>query len=213
MENRYKKIREDFEFTEGGHRMTTEELADIFKARGYSSLTHTAIRKIETNSRNVYEHELRGYIEVFNTTSDYLLGFRDTKLVDENIAMICRVTGLSDDSINTLKTVKKHWNERENNTLNYMMKDSDLFLDFLRWLSIYIDNKYTIPLAYDSEKGYFPCNNALNSVVLGKKIGDNKGNDGFKSIGVGVDILESHAMLKMQEIMNEWKSRKKKYEE
>ena len=47
MENRYKKIREDYEFTEQGHRMTMEELSDIFKSKGYSSLTYSAIRKID----------------------------------------------------------------------------------------------------------------------------------------------------------------------
>lgn len=208
MENRYKKIREDYEFTKHGHRMTMEELADIFKMKGYSSLTYSAIRKIETNNRNVSEHELKGYCEVFNTTSDYLLGIRDTKLIDENIAMINRVTGLSDNSINTLKKIEGLWSKKEKNTLNYIMKDTDLFIDFLEWLSIYIDNEYIIPLAYDKEKGLFPCDNPLNSVVLGKKVKDNKGNDGFEIIGIGIDILESHAMLKMQEIINTWKNLK-----
>lgn len=75
-ENRYKKLREDFEFTPNGYRMTADQLATIFKERGYDTLTHSAIRKIETDNRNVSEYELKGYCEVFNTTSDYLLWYQ-----------------------------------------------------------------------------------------------------------------------------------------
>ena len=36
-ENRYKKLREDFEFTPNGYRMTADQLATIFKERGYDT--------------------------------------------------------------------------------------------------------------------------------------------------------------------------------
>ena len=103
MENRYKKIREDFEFTEKGYRLTTKNLAEIFKAKGYSTLTDNAIRKIETGKRNVSEYELHGYCEVFNTTSDYLLGFTNVSSTDREALAISSVTGLSDKSLNELK--------------------------------------------------------------------------------------------------------------
>ena len=35
-ENRYKKLREDFEFTPNGYRMTADQLATIFKERGFN---------------------------------------------------------------------------------------------------------------------------------------------------------------------------------
>lgn len=107
MENRYKKIREDYEFTEQGHRMTMEELADIFKSKGYPTLTYSAIRKIETDNRNVSEYELKGYCEVFNTTADYLLGFDNVASIDENIRMIGKTIGFSDISIDRLKKYTK----------------------------------------------------------------------------------------------------------
>lgn len=88
MENRYKKIREDFEFTEKGYRLTTNKLADIFTKKGYSTLTDNAIRKIETDKRKVSEYELRGYCEVFNTTSDYLLGFTNVSSIDKEALAI-----------------------------------------------------------------------------------------------------------------------------
>lgn len=103
MENRYKKIREDFEFTEKGYRLTTNKLADIFTKKGYSTLTDNAIRKIETDKRKVSEYELRGYCEVFNTTSDYLLGFTNVSSIDKEALAISSITGLSDKSLNELK--------------------------------------------------------------------------------------------------------------
>ncbi len=196
-----------------GKDMPIQQLAKELANEGYIKdydfdVIRQEIGKVESKGKFPQLFLIEGYSKYFNVTADYLLGLRDTKLIDENIAMINRITGLSDDSINTLKKVKGLWNKKEKNTLNYIMKNTDLFLDFLKWLSIYIDNEYIIPLAYDKEKGQFPCNNPLNSVVLGKKVKDNKGNEGFKSIGISIDILESHAMLKMQEIINTWKNLK-----
>lgn len=107
MENRYKKIREDYEFTKQGCRLTMEELAEIFKKKGYSTLTYNAIRKIETDRRNVSDYELKAYCEVFDTTADFLLGISNFKPIDEDVAMISKVTGLSDISIDRLKQYTK----------------------------------------------------------------------------------------------------------
>lgn len=170
-----------------------------------NSLARTVTRTLY-NNRFQNDDFLIACCRFFECSADYLLGL--IELPTHGKTDFNKLTGLSDNSIATLKKVKKNWDKREKNILNYIMKDSDLFLDFLGWLSLYIDNEYTIPLAYDKEKGAFPCNNAMGSVVLGKKIKDNKGNDGYKMIGIGVDILESHAMLKMQEIINTWKKAK-----
>lgn len=213
-ENRFKKLREDFEFKENGYRITMKELSDIFQKRGYSSLTHLAIRKLETGKRDLKNiNEVIAYADFFNVTADYLLGIRNNAIVDENIAMIGRVTGLSDNAISTLKKVNGNWNSRESKTLNYIMKNSVLFLDFLKWLSVYIDNQYTIPVMHTDDKGYIECGYTVNGekgIEFGKEIKDNKGNDGYETLGVGVDILESHAMLQMQKVMNAWKKLCKK---
>lgn len=108
MENRYKKIREDFEFNENGYRLTQEKLAIEFhdKEKPYfcDTLTHEAIRKIETNKRNVSDNEMNAYRLRFNTTSDYLLGFTSIPHgKNEDLEMIERITGLSYSSIEMLK--------------------------------------------------------------------------------------------------------------
>ena len=146
-------------------------------------------------------------------TADYLLGIRNNAIVNEDIAMIGRITGLSDNAISTLKKVKGNWNSRELEILNYIMKNSVLFLDFLKWLSVYFDNQYTIPVMHTNDKGYIECGYTVNGekgIAFGKEVKDNKGNDGYETLGVGVDILESHAMLQMQKIMNAWKKLCKK---
>jgi len=167
------------------------------------------ISELEKGDRQPSLYHILAYRDYFlenygmEISSDYFYGFTDIK--ENKNASFADDIGLSEESINTLKKVKKNWDSKEREALNYVMKDSDLFLDFLKWLSIYMDNKYTIPLAHDKEKGDFPCNNSFGDIVLGELIKDNKGNDGYKTIGIGVDILESHAMRMMQKIIDIWK--------
>lgn len=208
-ENVYKRLRESTE-TNDKPALTQLELEAIFKEEG-NPVNQTTISKIENSKREPPSSSpdvIKAYAEHFKVTADYLLGIRDNAVVDEDIAMIGRITGLSDNAISTLKKVKGNWNSRELETLNYIMKNSVLFLDFLKWLSVYIDNQYTIPVMHTDDKGYIECGYTVNGekgIAFGKEVKDNKGNDGYETLGVGVDILESHAMLRMQKIMNSWK--------
>lgn len=143
----------------------------------------------------------------FNVSIDYLLGKTDIESsIDENFIM--EYTGLEPHATRLLHNFHSS-HSKEINTLNYAMEDSSLFLSFFHWISLYIDNDYTIPLATDEYNQYFPCNNAMGSILVGSKMKDNKGNDGYKIIGIGVDILESHAMREMQKIIDDWKNSKK----
>lgn len=219
MENRYKKIREDYEFTKHGHRMTMEELADIFKTKGYSSLTYSAIRKIETNNRNVSEYELKGYCEVFNTTSDYLLGIRDTKPVDENIAMISKTTGLSENAIEALKIIR---HSDYINTLNFIMRDYALLGAFLSNIELYLNNKFDTPVHFDDRLGIFVESKDVSDnpilisskekyVSIGRKLDyEVAGQTAFETLSVPVSILESHALHCIQQLLDDWKKEYKK---
>lgn len=216
MENRYKKIREDYEFTPQGHRMTMEELAEIFKKKGYSTLTYNAIRKIETNKRNVYECEMKGYIEVFHTTADYLLGFTGEPSKNEDRLTVSNVTGLNGNAIKTLEILK---GSECTDILNYIMDDYYTFATFLSNLSLYFDNEYDTPVHFDKEKGIFVESGDIteNSIVrtngerylsVGKRLdNDVCGHPAYKSISVPVSILESHALHCIQETINLWKQK------
>lgn len=155
---------------------------------------------------------LRYLAEYFNVSTDYLLGLEKDK-TSYNDKFIKEETGLSIDAINTLKRVKNFWNLRSLDALNYIMQNTELFLDFLGNLAIYLDNQYTIPIAYDKERGYYPCGYKVTGedgygITFGKEIKDNMGNIGYEQIGISANILESHCMLEMQKIINDWQKNK-----
>ena len=135
MENRYKKIREDFEFTKHGYRITADKLAEIFKERGYSTLTGNAIRKIETDKRYVSEVELKAYREVFNTTSDYLLGFTNDPTRQNDRVSASNLTGLSSEAIDCLNAIKQK-SPQSIDILNairaYLKEDNPEFLKHIK---------------------------------------------------------------------------------
>lgn len=149
--------------------------------------------------------------KILKCSSDYLLGLDEC--TTKTRQFISEETGLSENSIDTLKIINNRWETIEKDTLNFIMNDSEQILDFLSWLSLYTKNDYDTPIAYSEEKhSYEKCGyvvNGENGIIFGKEVLDNAGNPGWNQIGVGVDILESHAMLKMQEIMIEWKNKRK----
>lgn len=231
-ENRYKKLREDFEFTPNGYRMTADQLATIFKKRGYSTLTHSAIRKIETDNRNVTEHELKGYCEVFNTTSDYLLGISNVSTIDKDTVMIGRMTGLSDAAIQTLISCKTGGILADKDfptidLLNFILSDKVLFHDFLNYLGLYINNTYDTPCYLDPDKHVYvpvPDDNIRNTpfvvakneryIAIGKKQTEKVcGEDAYQTINLPVSLLESHAIRIVQSVIDKWKNKYKKEQE
>lgn len=149
--------------------------------------------------------------KILKCSSDYLLGLDEC--TTKTRQFISEETGLSENSIDTLKVINNHWETIEKDTLNFIMNDSEQILDFLSWLSLYTKNDYNTPITYSEEKhSYEKCGyvvNGENGIIFGKEVLDNAGNPGWNQLGVGVDILESHAMLKMQEIMIEWKNKRK----
>lgn len=109
------------------------------------------------------------YCNFFGCSADYLLGFISQPIHEETD--IEKTIGLNDASVATLKRVvafRTYFPEdaetshifenerREIKILNYVIGDTERFLRFLSNLSVYIDNPYTIPLHYDTEKGYIP---------------------------------------------------------
>ena len=214
MENRFKKIREDFEFTNDGYKLTTDKLAEIFKQRGYTTLNASALRKIETDKRKVTEYELKGYREVFNTTSDYLLGFIDTPSQEKNEQMISEITGLSSRSIYHLKCLK-YLNNTDIDILNFILSDG-YFFEFIRGIKLYLENNYNIVM---TDK-IIPGTNSIEHVPReipeydkdGKEIFwlGKKTDNGYGCIPLTTDIVEAHAMLIIQDVLKKWQDKYKK---
>lgn len=84
------------------------------------------IGKVENKGKFPQLFLIKGYCEYFNVTSDYLLGIRNSKPVDEDIAMISKSTGLSGESVQLLKLM----NDKKN-TLYAENKKNLLMLDFI----------------------------------------------------------------------------------
>lgn len=131
MENNYKfrDLRESTE-TDAKRMMTALELSEEFKRKGYY-VSRNRIAALETKCNVIPNREdLEAYCQYFNTTSDYLLGIRNTKPVDENIAMINKVTGLSDKSIQILK----EWNELKKKPISLIAGYGGTDIDALNFI-------------------------------------------------------------------------------
>lgn len=63
------------------------------------------------------------YAKYFNVTADYLLGIRKTSIVDEDVAMIEKSTGLSEKAINVLRTEINMGHKRMIEALNLLICD------------------------------------------------------------------------------------------
>lgn len=98
--------------------MTQEQLAEKL------GIDRNRIQQLETSHKAIpKDYELKAYCDFFNTTSDYLLNLRDTKPVDENIAMISKVTGLTGTSIEIMKEMSN----QQKLIINKLIERSDFF--------------------------------------------------------------------------------------
>ena len=102
----------------GRKMMTQDQLAEKL------GIERNRIQQLETSHKAIpKDYELKAYCDFFNTTSDYLLNLRDTKPVDENIAMISKVTGLTGTSIETMKKMSN----QQKLIINKLIERSDFF--------------------------------------------------------------------------------------
>lgn len=67
-----------------------------------TNISITTITKYETSARNPSYEDLTTLAKYFNTTTDYLLGLSDTKTLDQNIASVCKCTGLNENAVENI---------------------------------------------------------------------------------------------------------------
>lgn len=178
---------------------------------GSNSSKEKTVYNWESEKTELNYSTILSVCKILKCSSDYLLGLDECTTKTQQF--ISEETGLSENSIDTLKRINNYWDDKEKNTLNYILENSDRMLDFLKWLSIYTKNDFDTPITFNEKRGiYEKCGysvNGENGIILGEEVIDNAENPGWNQIGIGVDILESHAMLQMQEIMIEWKNKRK----
>lgn len=146
-------------------------------------------------------------------STDYLLGYSNNKYADENYQMITRITGLTDESINTLK--KNHNGNTADvfdDTLNYLIsKDFMLFSRFIDAIGMYFDEGYDTPMCWNKELGKFvPIDDGLSNNPI-VKVAEKSvliGN-GHATRSIPVSALkESYSMYCIQIILEELKKEK-----
>lgn len=157
---------------------------------------------------------IEGYSKYFNVTSDYLLGLRETKTIDENIAMISKVTGLTDESIEVLKALRKgNGMDLFFYTLNHIISsDKQLFISFIDAVSLYFDNEYDTPVActggvykaIDDGISSSPITRTDEKQIVIGKYNDNE--KAYDAIGLPLSIIKkAYSMQTIQFTVDEWK--------
>lgn len=133
------------------------ELKDL----NYSeSSIRQVIRKIEEEEKYYPPlHILKAYCKRYNTTSDYLLGIRDVSTTDEDIAMICKYTGLNQKSLDVLQALQLDDSLAKDNLPMRMDLLNFIFgyylFDLLEHCRKYINTQYEVPVYFDDKTNKF----------------------------------------------------------
>lgn len=218
--NIYKQLRESTE-TDLTPALTQGELAAIFESEG-NPLSQSVISKLENSKKeppSTSIEVLKAYAKHFNVTADYLLGIRDTKTVDENIVMICNVTGLSEQAVESLKKIKECADEEitikaDLDMLNFLMSDFIQFDVFISHIRQFIDSSYNIPMHYDSKVDDFVESELPDSLIkgayfsIGRKIMLNN-EPHIQRLDIGIKVIESYALQCIQKSLYTWKEKYK----
>lgn len=166
MENRFKKLRID----ELERRRDNNPKCELFTQERLSielnkeckyEISSSKIKKLESDAIGVKIDAplLLAYSRFFNVSIDWLLHNSDSQSITGNIAIVSSITGLSDESIQTLQTWKESLDKKERkgllirnrptNTLNLVLSDSFIAEQLFKSIEDYIYHNYHIPAYHD----------------------------------------------------------------
>lgn len=103
--------------------MTQGELAEKL------GKTRSEITMWETGDRTFDNISLKQMAQLFNVSSDYILGLTEFENGEINNREINRITGLSDGAINNLININKYHNGAFLPTINYLLEQEKMFPD------------------------------------------------------------------------------------
>lgn len=161
--------------------------------------------------------------DLYKVSIDYLLGKSDYTYVENE--EIGKITGLSDDAIETLKSLKNVYDfDKDMKIFNYIMSDRQLFSLFLSDLRNYIEPGYNVPIhPVQDEKTKnikYVANidiesdsilaNTERRLYVGKENGEFNGEPLYDIMGIPISSLDSLSILQIQEILQTWKKNYKK---
>lgn len=185
------------------------------------------------NGKN-YPKDIKKILDICNALEcdlDYF--FTDMKSSTHDLAFIEKETGLTQSSIQTLLSCKTSAVLGDEDfhvidLLNFILSDKSLFLYFLNYLGLYINNTYDTPCYNDPNTNVaipIPDDHVRNkSFIAGKNeryisIGKKQkeqvcGNDAYQTIMLPISALtEPHALHMIENVIDEWKNKWKKEQE
>ena len=207
------------------HKYTQEYVAQQV---GVSKKTYRSweIGEYKNNSQNYPSMDcdkLEMLASLYNVSTDYLLGRNECTTVENE--KIHEITGLSDDAIETLKSLKIAYRfDEDMKIFNYIMSNRRLFSIFLSNLSDYIQPEYDVPIhpeqdektknikyveSVDSESNSISVNKE-RCIYVGKENGEFNGKPLYDIKSIPVSQLSTLNLLQIQEILQKWKDNYKK---
>lgn len=167
--------------------------------------------------------KLEALADLYNVSVDYILGRSNCTSVENQ--KIKEITGLSNDAIETLKSLKNVYAfDKDMKIFNYIMSDRQLFSLFLSDLRNYIESGYNVPIHpvqdektknikyvenIDIESDSILVNTERR-VYVGKENGEFNGEPLYDIMGIPISSLASLSMLQIQEILLAWKENYKR---
>ena len=143
--------------------LTQKQLAEEFKKKGFIGISDKEISRLE-NGINRYPdtYKIKAYSQYFKVAEEYLLGVTSNRSPNENIKMICQTTGLTEDSVKTLKALKISGKKYEQysiiqltDVLNHILSDTLLCKMFLNCIGDMLDGQLDTQLHYDKKEECF----------------------------------------------------------
>lgn len=183
---------------------------------------------LENGDRDLSLFNIQAYKTYFHEkhsldiSADYLLGYTCNVYADENYQMITRISGLSDESIDTLKSLYTGNMPELLDTLNYIIgTDSYMFSRFVDAVGMYLDGEYDTPLRFDfNENGFVSIDDGASnnpivktqekSVTIGRFDASLcNGEGGYHARNIPISILkEAYSFQAVQDILKFWKENK-----
>lgn len=159
----YKGLRQTLK-DENGNTVSIKALAEKM------GLAASRISELENNKREMSLTELKAYHKYFKVSFEYLLGETDIQSANEDIQTVCKVTGLSEISIEKLMDLytKKWINGLErfiNHSdffqwvcdINFFLEDCERYIEPNQEKMNEIENKHNKVLEEIKNAGYTIC--------------------------------------------------------
>ena len=120
----------------------TKDPKTVSALKEYLGCTYQAINQYRLGTSFPKMENLLKMADFFNVRLEYLLGRSEIPSRNESVEAICEYTGLSVETVNTLKRLNDSADERDKNPINAInsLTNSLIGLDILQMINCYLAN-------------------------------------------------------------------------